>query len=763
MLLRQHLSFSAEAREASDVPLATASSTMAKAWSMLVAPSWRSDGLADQIESAIESLSARGYIQFHPALAQSLDNFKAALFLGHALYWTRHLARHNRHRDGWFFMTARDWEKATGLSQREQVSVRALLQSQGLLDEALVGKPAQLHFRVNLPGLALCISKANPLGVPLPSDNRLNLEALSPWLASSVQFFKPLADVVGNTAAGLYMSWLLQQHRRQLVTQSARPTRALPAGATPIPGASMGYVLVNLDDVRIALCLGPKTQRNAREKLKAAGFIQEVRASGDRTGQRLIHVKVNLTALLACLSAQDARPLPVRKATPATRPPAVPVSESVVATATQVLIASNESEQPGAPLIASGSKRKDRQIPLFGPMGLQAGAVQGSEQEGTTASLLLNGGTARQPETRLMAAAQLFGQGHALLTGHAVHTATPTRTQRDERGDSFQSDTPSVAVERQNIKPENPVSDDAVLSKLDGQNAVLSKLDVPFCRNYIQVVFKTNTTTTDTFSLPREADPADNFPVSAKTPVRVTPSRRRAIHIVSNPKPAKQPEAAHGLFAEIEAEAEIQPDERDSVAGQAVGAHRTSNHLETRQIQAPIQQPEPAKPATPDALPPQSKAGVVVAGAEAIEYKNLILPVSLAKDWHPGVLHALQQVQPTDRQALLDELAGQMESTAKSIHNPAGWMHGLAKRFVQGGVVLAMAETVAAERARRQYVQNHIDAASRGATLTGSGTTVPTAPVLTEANGEDAEAIKRNALERLRALRASYVNDKAGV
>ncbi len=757
MLLRQTLSFSAEARRASSEPLASGS-VAAGVPSMAVTPNWRTDGLADQIETAIESLSARGYIQFHPVLAQYLDNFKAALFLGHALYWTRHLARHNRHRDGWFFMTARDWEKATGLSQREQLTVRALLQSQGLISEALVGKPAQLHYRVNLPGLALCMSKANALGVPLPSGSQLNLEALSPWLASSVQFFKPLADVVGSTAAGLYMSWLLQQQRRQLVAQGARQAHPKSAEVPTIAGASNGFVLVNLDDVRIALCLGPKTQRNAREKLKAAGFIQEAKVSGDRSGQRLIHVKVNLTAVLACLSAQDARPLPVRKSTLTARPTPVPATESVVATSTQVLIGSNESGQVGAPLIASGgSKRKHRQIPLFGPMGLQSGAVQGSGQEGATASLLLNGGTVRQPGTRLMAAAQLFGQGHALLTGHAVHTATFTRTQRDERGDSFQAEAQAATAMEQNVTSENPISDDAVLSKLDGQDAVLSKLDVPFCRNYIQVVFKTNTTTTDTFSLPREADPVDNFPVSAKTPVRVTPSRRRAIHIVSNQKLTPK-----GPNAEVNAEAEIRPTERVSVASQGAGACRASNRLDAAEVQAPIQQPEPTKPAMPDGPQPQSKAGAVGAIAEAVECQNLILPVSLAKDWHPGVLHALQQVQPADRQALLDELAGQMESTAKSIHNPAGWMHGLAKRFVQGGVVLAMAEKVAAERARRQYVKNHIDAASRGVTLTGTGATVQAAPVLTEANSEDAEAIKRNALERLRALRATYVNNKEG-
>mgnify|MGYP001757018052 CR=1 FL=1 len=41
---------------------------------------------------ALGHLNARGYIQFHPLLAQRLNNFKAAIFLGHALAWSRYLS-----------------------------------------------------------------------------------------------------------------------------------------------------------------------------------------------------------------------------------------------------------------------------------------------------------------------------------------------------------------------------------------------------------------------------------------------------------------------------------------------------------------------------------------------------------------------------------------------------------------------------------------------------------------------------------------------
>ena len=85
-----------------------------------------------KVDETLQRVSAQGFIQFHPALAELLG-FKAALFLGHALYWSRHLARTQPKRNGWFFMTARQWEQATGLTTREQASVRELLVERNLL------------------------------------------------------------------------------------------------------------------------------------------------------------------------------------------------------------------------------------------------------------------------------------------------------------------------------------------------------------------------------------------------------------------------------------------------------------------------------------------------------------------------------------------------------------------------------------------------------------------------------------------------------
>ena len=61
----------------------------------------------------------------------------------------------------------------------------------------------------------------------------------------------------------------------------------------------------------------------------------------------------------------------------------------------------------------------------------------------------------------------------------------------------------------------------------------------------------------------------------------------------------------------------------------------------------------------------------------------------------------MRRVKPDVRQMLLDELAGQLESPNKVIRNPTGWMLTLIERWKQGNAVLALAETVQAERQER--------------------------------------------------------------
>ena len=234
----------------------------------------RHDGgneVAGGLTATMRAVTSQGFIQFHPSLAERLG-FKAALFLGHALYWSRHLAKTQPKRNGWFFMTARQWQQATGLTTREQTSVRELLVDQQLLVERVAGKPARMHFRVDLTRLA------HWAGLHADEDGTslMTWEQFSPWMRGCVSFYRPLVDVAGGSvAAALYLSYLL--HAQRFSTQ--------------IAGAEDGFFPVSQEDVRIALCLGPKTQRNAREKLRQLGLLHEryglARIDLDALGQAL--------------------------------------------------------------------------------------------------------------------------------------------------------------------------------------------------------------------------------------------------------------------------------------------------------------------------------------------------------------------------------------------------------------------------------------------------------------------------------------------
>ena len=226
-------------------------------------------------DGALQLLSSQGFVQYHPILADKLGSFKAALFLGHALYWARHVQTNYQSRDGWFFLSAKQCTEATGLSAREQASARQLLIEHSLLAEMLAGRPAKLHYKVDLQQLSLF------LGLSI-LDRTPSWKELLPLFNGCVSFYRPLAVITGNVASGLYLSYLLNQHRHFLA----------------YPRQGSGFT-VSQSALRNALCLGPKTQRNARDRLKQIGLLIE-------HGNLL---QINLQALSALLQGQESKPL----------------------------------------------------------------------------------------------------------------------------------------------------------------------------------------------------------------------------------------------------------------------------------------------------------------------------------------------------------------------------------------------------------------------------------------------------------------------
>lgn len=234
----------------------------------------------------------RGFVQFHPLLAQWVGGYKPALMLGHALYWTHHWLAQQPLRDGWFWKTAREWQDATSLSAREQNSSRQSLRDSGLWQERLQGNPARMFYRVDLAALHQRAGLQKDPAEAAPGA----LADLIDLMGMPVMYFKPLADVAGGSAAGLVLSQLL----------GAMHT-AIQRGTV----SAEGYFVYCVEDSRIELFLGAKVQRNARDALRRAGLLQEAWTQEQRP--RLM-VRLNLRAILACLSGQSsASPLRQRK------------------------------------------------------------------------------------------------------------------------------------------------------------------------------------------------------------------------------------------------------------------------------------------------------------------------------------------------------------------------------------------------------------------------------------------------------------------
>lgn len=234
-------------------------------------------------EQIILHLDDRGFVPFHPALAETFGH-KAAIFVGMALYWTRHSLRNTPQRGGWFHMSMPQWQQAIGLTRSEQATVRETLMQAGILEEMLHGQPAVMNYRINVAALTEALSgKASGLARP-------TMEAVSSWLRSCKVYYKPLADVAGNIAAGLYLSYLLQCHRDRV----------------RLGQLDNGCISVSQDDIAVALTLGTKVQRNARDRLKKAGLIQESGVGGNL-------VRINFDAVLMCLRGQAIKPLKGRR------------------------------------------------------------------------------------------------------------------------------------------------------------------------------------------------------------------------------------------------------------------------------------------------------------------------------------------------------------------------------------------------------------------------------------------------------------------
>lgn len=548
---------------------------------------------------ALRHLSERGFIQFHPALGKSLGH-KAAIFLGLALYWTRHGAQHHPHRQGWFFMSAREWTESTGLSGREQVTARSTLLLAGLLEEALAGKPPVMHFRVRLSALAGMLGVGGTGELPA-------WDVVATWFRHCVSFYKPLADVAGSVAGGLYLSYLLQHQRRSIQSQQLHN----------------GCMRVSQDEVSAALCLGAKVQRNARERLRRAGLLQE-------TGAGLI--RLNLTAISACLQAQGGRMLPTKTAR-GTRAPVLRLAATEHPTRNAAPRATSAPASQGkahelAPMLTPA---KQRPLMLLSPL-MPAAGNSGHESAPGLSSMSL-----RLDSIRRMLGVQVAGiEGHAGIPHEPVaprfafgignplvdhgRAIAVTREITSETAENAKLGPVDNLAQRLQESAENAKSEAQ-------ESAESAESNLPKTQSLIQRELQITTTTA------RE--------------------RRRATRSVDN-----------------------------SNGGE--GDSRRRRMTASQQNEAAARD------------------------LSAVAAQGLVYPSSLNPSLLPGLQYVLLGVPAHKRQELLDELEGQLRIPSKVIHNPAGWMQGVVRRQQRGGVVLALAAKVAADRVQREQTEQQV-------------------------------------------------------
>ena len=629
---------------------------------------------------ALSHLNARGFIQFHPLLAQRLDDFKAAIFLGHALYWSKHLAQQQPHRKGWFFMTASQWTQATGLSTREQTSVRAALVARGLLLEALAGRPAVMHYKVDLEATAQLLGQAEMTWV-----------SMTQLFRSSVRFYKPLADICSSVGAGLYLSFLLQRQSHAMRN---------PPSEHSVVALFPGEFVYRPEQARIALCLGIKAQRNAREKLKASGFIREGRSSHEAVATR-----VNLAAIASCLQAQGDRT--IRKSAPR-KSTQLPVGD-IAPDLSVVKTSKAKHSAPAASLKRSDATLPQRQLNLFTPVGLiaqwhvdRSNGDKLAPQDDAASLSLAKTEAISSPVGLVMS---MFKAGHVgQINSH--HAAATTATQ--DAADAKLSTILDTSGNRT-----------ALLS-----NAICPFVDpnLPFCRNYkqqgISRYFQTTTTR-----------PVDNF-LDAK------PSRRR----IQNQENGEIRVCRTAVNQKINSEAPNRANEC---------CFEDSGYLTSTDHEKPLKTPQIQPSDVADLKEPVSKAL-----AEVGSY--LILPEQLGAASRAGVLSMIARAPIELQQPFLDELAGNLANPAKKIQNPIGWLYSLIQQQRVSGVELALAPQVAMLRARRQQHLIRLAGSSVGTQAMAPASGAAEAEI--DTNSE----VKRNHLQRLEELKKSFATSSGG-
>ncbi|MDP2433969.1 MAG: hypothetical protein Q8O33_18405 [Pseudomonadota bacterium] len=229
--------------------------------------------IAGQV-GTVSSALGQSYVSYHPLLATVTGNVKAALFLSHAISWSRYVHKSQPDRDGWFWLRASDWHEGAGLSGREQATARIILKGMGILEEKRIGVPAKIWYRVNLDKLGHLVAASAGRQFEEWSWDRA---AMLHLLGQPVPCHRILIKVAESVVGGLILSYLFRATRRDLSDGGDGEWMHIPVGHT-----------------REFLGITLKQQRRARERLRQAGLVEE---TFERVVQPKLLTRLNLGQL----------------------------------------------------------------------------------------------------------------------------------------------------------------------------------------------------------------------------------------------------------------------------------------------------------------------------------------------------------------------------------------------------------------------------------------------------------------------------------
>ncbi|MDR8398427.1 hypothetical protein NE850_18975 [Paraburkholderia sp. USG1] len=216
-------------------------------------------------------------IAFGTRLARITGHPKDAMLLSQLVYWTR------RGRDvgvngGWIHKTREHWFAETGLSREEQENARRRLRRMNLVTEWRGGRPACLHYRLDVGAMSSAVRGSCQFVGPLPwsiDAIRSDEYAMRELLGPTVAFRRVFVDLVGNLNAALLLSRMLQLQRREADRQCTWFTQTSTEWQR-----TLGLNRVQLE--------------NARARLVRQGLIREM--TRHRTGRR-VFTQVNAAEL----------------------------------------------------------------------------------------------------------------------------------------------------------------------------------------------------------------------------------------------------------------------------------------------------------------------------------------------------------------------------------------------------------------------------------------------------------------------------------